>query len=58
MCIRDSTYGFISGAGLSAGLWSNSEHDGTYVAAPVRGGSQDVYKRQPSGLLGRAMNTI
>ena len=38
----DYTYGFISGAGLSAGLWSNSEHDGTYVAAPVRGGSQNT----------------
>ncbi|MCH4837852.1 endo-alpha-N-acetylgalactosaminidase family protein [Bifidobacterium longum] len=39
---RDYTYGFISGAGLSAGLWSNSEHDGRAAYADVRGGSQNT----------------
>lgn len=39
---RDYTYGFISGAGLSAGLWSNSEHDGRAAYAGVRGGSQNT----------------
>ncbi len=39
---RDYTYAFISADGLSAGLWSNSEHDGRAVAAPVRGGSQNT----------------
>ncbi|WP_140489638.1 endo-alpha-N-acetylgalactosaminidase family protein [Bifidobacterium sp. UTBIF-68] len=39
---RDYTYGFVSGAGLSAGLWSNSEHDGRAAYAGVRGGSQNT----------------
>lgn len=39
---RDYTYGFVSGAGLSAGLWSNSEHDGRAAYAGVSGGSQNT----------------
>ncbi|KAB7789913.1 endo-alpha-N-acetylgalactosaminidase family protein [Bifidobacterium leontopitheci] len=38
---EDYTYGFISGGGLSAGLWSNSEHDGKYIAA-VNGGAKNT----------------
>ncbi|OZG68865.1 endo-alpha-N-acetylgalactosaminidase family protein [Bifidobacterium eulemuris] len=39
---RDYMYAFISGNSLSAGMWSNSEHDGRVVAAPVNGGSQNT----------------
>ena len=39
---RDYMYGFVSGDGLSAGVWSNSEHNGRVVAAPVQGGSQNT----------------
>ena len=38
---EDYTYGFISGGGLSAGLWSNSEHDGKFIAA-VNGGAKNT----------------
>lgn len=37
----DYIYGFVSGGGLSAGLWSNSEHDGTTVEA-VAGGAKNT----------------
>lgn len=37
----DYAYGFVSGGSLSAGLWSNSEHDGTAVAA-VAGGAKNT----------------
>ncbi|PAU70030.1 serine protease [Bifidobacterium italicum] len=39
---RDYMYAFVSGGGLSAGVWSNSEHNGRVVAAPVQGGSQNT----------------
>lgn len=38
----DYTYGFVSGAGLSAGLWSNSEHDGTTASSTVAGGAKNT----------------
>ena len=49
----DYTYGFVSGNGLSAGLWSNSEHDGTVVADGIAGGSANtrvVAATQPVGI--------
>ena len=39
---RDYMYAFVSGGGLSAGLWSNSEHEGRKVAASVYGGSHNT----------------
>ena len=39
---NDYTYGFVSGNGLSAGLWSNSEHDGTTVGNTVAGGARNT----------------
>ena len=39
---RDYMYAFISNNELSAGMWSNSEHEGRAVAAPVYGGSQNT----------------
>lgn len=39
---RDYMYGFLSNDELSAGIWSNSEHNGRVVAAPVEGGSQNT----------------
>lgn len=39
---RDYMYAFISNDELSAGMWSNSEHEGRVVAAPVYGGSQNT----------------
>lgn len=38
----DFMYGFVSGGSLSAGLWSNSEHNGRAVATPAAGGSQNT----------------
>lgn len=38
----DYAYGFISADSLSAGLWSNSEHDGTTAANGIAGGSQNT----------------
>jgi endo-alpha-N-acetylgalactosaminidase len=38
----DYTYGFISGDSLSAGLWSNSEHDGTTASGTVAGGARNT----------------
>lgn len=39
----DYIYGFVSGDGLSAGLWSNSEHDGTTTATgTVAGGAKNT----------------
>lgn len=38
----DYTYGFVSGGGLSAGLWSNSEHDGTVAAGTIAGGAMNT----------------
>lgn len=42
MSNRDYMYAFVSNAELSAGMWSNSEHEGRVVAAPVNGGSQNT----------------
>ena len=39
---RDYMYAFLSTDEMSAGMWSNSEHDGRHVAAPVKGGSQNT----------------
>lgn len=39
---RDYMYAFVSNDELSAGMWSNSEHNGRVVAAPVQGGSQNT----------------
>ena len=39
---RDYMYAFLSTDEMSAGMWSNSEHDGRVVAAPVKGGSQNT----------------
>ena len=39
---RDYAYGFVSNDEMSAGLWSNSEHDGYTVATTVTGGSQNT----------------
>ena len=39
---RDYMYAFLSTDEMSAGMWSNSEHDGRTVAAPVQGGSQNT----------------
>ena len=36
---EDFMYGFISNNEMSAGLWSNSEHEGTHVAAYVSPGA-------------------
>ncbi|OTA26042.1 serine protease [Alloscardovia macacae] len=38
----DFMYAFLSGGQLSASMWSNSEHEGRVVAAPVRGGSHNT----------------
>ena len=38
----DYAYGFVSNNELSAGLWSNSEHDGSSVATSVTGGSKNT----------------
>ena len=38
----DYTYAFVSGGGLSAGLWSNSEHDGTTASGTVAGGAKNT----------------
>lgn len=42
MANRDYMYAFVSNDELSAGMWSNSEHNGRVVAAPVQGGSQNT----------------
>lgn len=39
---RDYMYAFVSNDEMSAGIWSNSEHEGRVVAAPVNGGSQNT----------------
>ena len=39
---KDYMYGFVSNDELSAGLWSNSEHDGSSVATTVTGGSRNT----------------
>ena len=39
---RDYAYGFVSNDEMSAGLWSNSEHDGYTAATSVTGGSQNT----------------
>ena len=39
---RDYTYAFVSDGILSAGLWSNSEHDGRSVAVSADGGSRNT----------------
>ncbi|MFQ7307779.1 MAG: endo-alpha-N-acetylgalactosaminidase family protein, partial [Mediterraneibacter sp.] len=39
---RDYMYAFLSTDEMSAGMWSNSEHEGRVVAAPVKGGSQNT----------------
>ena len=39
---NDYMYGFVSNNELSAGLWSNSEHDGSSVATSVTGGSKNT----------------
>lgn len=39
---RDYTYAFVSDGILSAGLWSNSEHDGRVVAVSADGGSRNT----------------
>ena len=39
---QDFMYGFVSNNELSAGLWSNSEHDGSSVATSVTGGSKNT----------------
>ena len=39
---RDYMYAFLSTDEMSAGMWSNSEHEGRTVAAPVYGGSQNT----------------
>ncbi|WP_143468432.1 endo-alpha-N-acetylgalactosaminidase family protein, partial [Lachnoclostridium sp. An181] len=39
---RDYMYAFVSNDEMSAGMWSNSEHEGRVVAAPVYGGSQNT----------------
>ena len=39
---RDYAYGFVSNDEMSAGLWSNSEHDGYAAAATVSGGSRNT----------------
>lgn len=39
---KDYMYAFISNDELSAGMWSNSEHEGRVVYAPVYGGSQNT----------------
>ncbi|RSX56995.1 endo-alpha-N-acetylgalactosaminidase family protein [Bifidobacterium samirii] len=38
----DYTYAFVSGGGLSAGLWSNSEHDGSTASGTVAGGAKNT----------------
>ncbi|MBI0150808.1 endo-alpha-N-acetylgalactosaminidase family protein [Bifidobacterium sp. M0353] len=38
----DYTYGFVSGGSLSAGLWSNSEHDGTTAGSSMSGGARNT----------------
>lgn len=39
---KDYMYAFVSNNELSAGMWSNSEHEGRVVSAPVYGGSQNT----------------
>ncbi|WP_324126420.1 endo-alpha-N-acetylgalactosaminidase family protein [Bifidobacterium sp. B4114] len=39
---QDYMYGFLSADGLSAGLWSNSEHDGTTASKTGTGGAQNT----------------
>ena len=39
---QDYMYGFVSNDEMSAGLWSNSEHDGSSVATSVTGGSRNT----------------
>ncbi|MCT6878721.1 MAG: endo-alpha-N-acetylgalactosaminidase family protein, partial [Bifidobacteriales bacterium] len=39
---QDYMYGFLSADGLSAGLWSNSEHDGTTASKTGSGGAQNT----------------
>lgn len=39
---QDFAYGFVSGGQLSAGLWSNSEHDGTVKYTIITGGSSNT----------------
>ncbi|MDO4913636.1 MAG: endo-alpha-N-acetylgalactosaminidase family protein, partial [Bifidobacteriaceae bacterium] len=38
----DYAYGFVSADSLSAGLWSNSEHDGTTASNTVGGGAKNT----------------
>ena len=38
----DYTYGFVSNNQLSAGLWSNSEHNGTVAYSGIEGGSKNT----------------
>ncbi|KAB5602833.1 endo-alpha-N-acetylgalactosaminidase family protein, partial [Bifidobacterium jacchi] len=42
MSERDYMYAFVSGGGLSAGLWSNSEHDGRAATQSYNGGNQNT----------------
>lgn len=39
---EDYIYAFVSGDGLSAGLWSNSEHDGKVAAGGIAGGAKNT----------------
>lgn len=39
---QDYMYGFLSADGLSAGLWSNSEHEGTTASKTGTGGAQNT----------------
>ena len=39
---RDYAYGFVSNDEMSAGLWSNSEHDGYTASTTVSGGSHNT----------------
>lgn len=39
---EDFVYGFVSNNEMSAGLWSNAEYEGTYMAAHVNGGSRNT----------------
>ena len=51
---NDYTYGFVSGNGLSAGLWSNSEHDGTTVGNTVAGGARNTRVLTSTQKVGKA----
>ncbi|RSX56996.1 endo-alpha-N-acetylgalactosaminidase family protein [Bifidobacterium samirii] len=42
MTDKDYMYAFVSGGGLSAGLWSNSEHDGRTGSGTDNGGNQNT----------------